>query len=136
MQKFKKIALPVLGILCLVMAFQATAVGAQQVIDLGTELDEIGAQAGYDVTGQDTLPSIIGRIINAVLGFLGVVLIVIIIYAGFLWMTAGGSEEQVGKAKQWMINAIIGLVIVLLAYAITSFVVTKLAGTIGGIDVG
>lgn len=72
-------------------------------------------------TGQD-LPTIIGRIINVVLGFLGILLLVYILYAGFLWMTAGGNEDNVKKAKAMIKNAIIGLIIVVAAFAISNFV--------------
>ena len=74
----------------------------------------------------NALTSTVGRVIKIVLGFLGVVLIVIVIYAGFLWMTAGGGDEQTKKAREWLTNAIIGLAIILSAYAITDFVMTKL----------
>jgi len=46
----------------------------------------------------------------------------LVIYGGFLWMTARGNEQQVTKAKDLIISAVIGLVIVLAAYAITAYV--------------
>jgi hypothetical protein len=39
-----------------------------------------------------------------------------------MWMTAGGNTEQVGKAKNLITSAIIGLVIVFASYALTSFI--------------
>jgi hypothetical protein len=48
------------------------------------------------------------------------------IYAGILWMTAQGNEQQVSKAKNLLINATIGLIITLAAYAITSFIGTEI----------
>jgi hypothetical protein len=72
------------------------------------------------------LVAIIFRAIQYILAFLGVVAVVIIIYAGFLWMTAAGNDEKVGKAKKTMISGIIGLVIILLAYAIAGFVIQRL----------
>jgi hypothetical protein len=84
---------------------------------------ESGAFGATEVTPlQDTL----GGIIRAVLSILGVVLVLIIIYAGFLWMTSGGSDDGVKKAKSWMLNAVVGLIIILSAYAITSFVISRL----------
>lgn len=64
----------------------------------------------------------IGSIIGIVLSFIGVLFLILMIYAGISWMTAGGSPEKVGKAKGLIINATIGLIIVLAAYAITSFI--------------
>lgn len=96
-----------------------------------SELSDVGDASGLVTTD---LTTIIGRLISAFLGVLGVVLLIIIIYAGFLWMTAGGNTEQVDKAKQWMMNAVVGLAIVLASYAITAFIINALGGTLTGGD--
>ena len=96
-----------------------------------SELSDVGDASGLTTTD---LPTMIGRLISAFLGVLGIVLLVIIIYAGFLWMTAGGNAEQVDKAKKWMINAVVGLIIVLASYAITAFIINALGGTLTGGD--
>ncbi len=75
---------------------------------------------------------LVGRIIQIVLSFLGVIILGLIIYAGFIWMTSGGEEEKVSQAKKILKNAVIGLVITLSAWAITTFLLTKLTGTISG----
>jgi len=69
-----------------------------------------------------SLPEVIGSVINAALGILGTIFLVLIIYAGFTWMTAGGNEEKIQKAQKIMRNSTIGLLIVALAFAITQFV--------------
>ena len=84
-----------------------------------------GLAAGAEIKTAD-LPTLIGNIISIILGLLGVVLILLIIYSGFLWMTAGGETKQVDKAQAYIKNAVIGLVVILLAYAITQFVIDKL----------
>ena len=76
--------------------------------------------------GQGDLNETIGSIIRAALGFLGVIAVVIILFGGFKWMTAGGNEEKVGEAKKLIIAGIIGLAIILSAYAIASFVIDQL----------
>lgn len=91
-----------------------------QLGDVGQELDEAGT------AGATSLPQRIGIIIRAVLGLLGIVVVIIIIYAGFTWMTAGGDKDKVGEARKWITNAVIGLAIILSAYAITDFVIEKL----------
>jgi len=73
------------------------------------------------------LTQIIGQIINAVLGILGVIFLILIFYAGFLWMTDAGSGEKIKKAKGMLLAAAIGLVLCLEAFSITNFVLTKLA---------
>lgn len=62
-----------------------------------------------------------GSLIGAVLSFVGVIFLILMIYAGILWMTAGGNQEQVSKAKNLITSSIIGLIIVFGAYAITSY---------------
>jgi len=54
---------------------------------------------------------------------MGVIFLILAIYGGFKWMTAAGNEESVEKAKKTITNAILGLVIVLAAYAIVKFIV-------------
>ena len=82
-----------------------------------------------DPTGYGDIqdPSVlVGKIINGVLGLLGVVFLCFMVYGGYLWMTAGGKEDRVTKAKDILTNSTIGLAIVLAAYAFTYFVVSKL----------
>ena len=74
----------------------------------------------------DTLPVMIAKIIRVVLGFLAIIFLILILYAGFMWMTSAGNEEKVTTAKKTMVAAIIGAAIVLAAYAITYFVMDKL----------
>ncbi len=76
--------------------------------------------------GTTDLNTIVGRIINVVLGFLGIVLLFYFLYGGFKWMTAGGNEEGVEEAKTMIKNAVIGLVIVMASYALSSFVLSNL----------
>jgi hypothetical protein len=84
----------------------------------------VGTTAG--VGGQTDLPTIIGRIINVILGFLGILLLVLLLWGGFEWMTAGGDTEKVKDARTRITNAVIGLVIIVAAFAISNFVLTSL----------
>lgn len=74
----------------------------------------------------------ISSIIRVALGFLGVIAVVIILLGGFKWMTSGGNEEKVKKAKGLIFQGIIGLVIVLSSYAIASFVITSITTATAG----
>lgn len=78
------------------------------------------------VTGGSDLPTIIGSLINVVLGFLGIVLLFYVLRAGFLWMTAGGDEKQVTTAKNMIRDAVIGLVVIIAGFAISNFVLQQL----------
>lgn len=91
------------------------------------------AAAGYGPAGgAGDLPTIIGRIISVLLSFSGVLLLTLLLYGGFLWMTAGGDKAKVEKATTTLKNAIIGLVIVGTAFAITDFVLTSLSTSLTG----
>lgn len=94
-----------------------------------------GAAAGTGLattcTGTDCLITIVGNVISLVLGFLGIVLLVMLLYAGFLWMTSGGDTKGVQAAKTMITNAVAGIIIVAVSYAITAFVLGQLA-TIAG----
>lgn len=92
--------------------------------------DQVGQEIG---TGTTDVRVTIARIIRVAFGLLGTVALLLILYAGFLWMTAGGDEDKVSAAKKTMTSAVIGLVIMLSAFAITSFVLNALIGaTTGG----
>jgi hypothetical protein len=69
---------------------------------------------------------IIGRIIQVALGLIGIIVVVLIIWAGFRWMTAAGREGEIEEAKKTLGAAVIGLVIILMAYSITTFVIGEL----------
>jgi len=74
----------------------------------------------------------IANIIRIILGFLGIIAVGLIMYAGWLWMTSEGNEEKIEQAKKILQNAIIGLIIILSAFAIVSFVLNVLGGGSGG----
>lgn len=92
-------------------------------------VESVGETAGLV---QTDLPTMIGNIIKVFLSVLGVIFLILTIYAGFLWMSAGGDEDKVKKAKDILINATIGLIITLSAYAITSFIISRLTGDSAG----
>ena len=78
------------------------------------------------------LPTVIGTVIKAGLGLVGMIFLVLMLYAGAIWMIARGDEARVEKAKETIIAAIIGIIIVVGAYAITNFVVTSFSQPSGG----
>ncbi len=89
-------------------------------------LSEAATTAGYATTSSPDLLTRIGSIINVGLGLIGVIFLIILISGGFLWMTAGGSSDQTKRAKDMMSRAVVGTVIILMAYAITFFVIKLL----------
>jgi len=75
--------------------------------------------------GED-IPSIMANVIKSLLSMVGIVFLLLIIYGGVMWMTAGGNEQRIEKAKKILINASVGLAIIILAYSITYFIVESL----------
>jgi len=97
------------------------------------------ADLGIDVVSSTIgLPStdiriIVANIIRVFLGLLGIIVLGLFLYAGYLWMTSGGDDEKITQAKKIIRNAVIGLILILSSYAITSFVINKLVEGMGGI---
>src|SRR3990167_2093173 len=89
-------------------------------LDLG--LDKIGNIN----LGQANPIVIAARIIRIVLGFLGIISVILVIYAGWLWMTSAGDERKIERAKAMLKNAVIGIIIILLSFAIVSFILGSL----------
>lgn len=75
--------------------------------------------------GTADLESTIVNVIQWVLGFLGLIAVIMILVGGFQWLTSGGNEEKVASAKKVISAAVIGLIVVLLAWAIVIFVVSQ-----------
>lgn len=85
--------------------------------------------SGYNTTGDETaLASNVGYIIGVFLGIMGTIFVIMMVFAGYNWFTAMGDEKKVGKAKDIIWRAIIGLMITLSAWAIWAFVSSKLIG--------
>lgn len=96
--------------------------GLDKTISAGNKLEKAFSVNAIGTNAETFLSTRLGSIIGTLLSFLGVIFMVLVIYAGVLWMTARGAEAQVDKAKDILVNAIIGLILVLAAYAITAFV--------------
>jgi Zn-dependent protease with chaperone function len=103
-----------------------------------TAKQEIVTNSGLPTGGGTTsdLRTVVVQVIKFVLSFLGIVAVVIILYAGFKWMFSGGSEDKVGEAKKMLIAGLIGLVIILLAYTLADFVITQIYNAANGQPVG
>lgn len=130
---FKKIKALILGGLMAVAIAAPALLAAPAVHAQALTEDEF---FGGEITGEDfagtaglsagDLPTTIASIIRVALGFLGIVAVVIILIGGFKWMTAGGNDDKVKSARKVMVSGIIGLVIVLSAFAIAQFVLSSI----------
>lgn len=117
----KKIYFILFGLFFALPAFAQDALSG-----LKTSAGQAGLTTGL---GAKTVPEIIGSVVGYALSFIGVLFMIMMIYGGISWMTSFGNTEKVNKAKELITSAVIGLIIVIAAYAITSFVVDKLVTT-------
>ncbi len=78
-------------------------------------------------TGGVTLPVLIGNIIQVVLSVLGIVFLILIIFAGFKWLTAQGDPKKTQEATKMLTQAVIGIIIIIGAFALADFVIDSLA---------
>ena len=121
----KKIKYILISCLLAVIIFPAMTLADNAALN---KLGEVGSgEAGpYVKADATTISEIIGTAVSAFLALLGVIFLVLMLYAGYHWMTARGEEEKVEKAKDTITRAIIGLIIVVGAYAIWSFIFSNL----------
>ena len=85
--------------------------------------DAFGKSVGL---GNADIRTIAARLIKSALSFLGIILVAMFVWGGFLYMTSGGDDEQRSKAKSTILNAIIGQAIILMANSIVIYVVGAL----------
>ncbi|MDD5534606.1 MAG: Ig-like domain-containing protein [Patescibacteria group bacterium] len=116
-----------LGFLCLLMVsgflFFILSPVMTKAQEMNNGLENFRSAANYANTD---LPTAMGRIMKIVLGVLGLAATVIVIMGGFKWMTSGGDENKISEAKKLMMAGIVGILIIVLAYAISSFIIGKL----------
>ncbi len=89
-------------------------------------LVSFGKNSGFKQANEGTAFGIVGTVIAVFTSLLGIVFLGLFLYAGTMWMIAAGDESKISKAKDTMRRAIIGLIIVVAAYAISQFVVLAL----------
>lgn len=127
MMRLKKI-FATLGVLS-VLLVPAVVAAQPQVTpqDLGIQY---GASTGL---GNKDIRVTVASIIRTAMGLLGIVAVVIILIGGFKWMTAGGNEEGADEGKKWIFSGIIGLAIILSAYALATYVINSLIQATTGV---
>ena len=127
MKRMQKAFLMVALVVMLAVPFIGAHAITSNDLGIGNAQDQFG---GTTLLGKKPLAATVAAIINTALSILGVVAVVIIIAGGFMWMTAAGDNEKVKKAQGLIKNGIIGLAIILSAYAIATFVIDKLVAAV------
>jgi len=126
-----------------IFAFSFSLVGIANAQDTGVSVDSLfggddvkneagdtGAAAVQATTGlgAEDPRQIAASVINVILGFLGIIAVVLILAGGFRWMTAQGNDDAIAGAKNLMVAGVVGLVIILAAFGIAKFVIEALVG--------
>lgn len=93
-----------------------------------TGLNAAAADSGFNQSL--SLPALIGRGLAVLLGLIGIIFVVYIIWAGIMYMTAAGDDTKVKKAKAMITQSVIGIIIMVGAYAISNFVITQLTNAV------
>lgn len=122
----KRLSLIIGLIICLFLpTFSLAETAAGNRYGLDTAAQTGGLSSGDGSSPSESLSLAAGQVVGVLLAFLGVIFLVLMIAGGVMWMTAAGNDARVATARKLIIAAMIGLVIVLSAYAITTFVATN-----------
>ncbi|PIR43058.1 hypothetical protein COV24_04745 [candidate division WWE3 bacterium CG10_big_fil_rev_8_21_14_0_10_32_10] len=117
----KKTIATIIIVFTLLFGFQVVFAGTYK-----SNLETTRSTAGLEKSG--SVESIVGNIIGIGLTFVGVLFLVLMIYAGIRWMLSRGNEQETAAALNTITAAVLGLFIVISAYAITNFVFDALKG--------
>ena len=124
---FSFAVIPVLGLVCVNNA-AAAPLGEEGLWGGDTIKTNVTDEIGL---GEKDPREIIASVIRVVLGFLGIIAVLIILAGGFKYMTAGGAEDKVDEAKKLMISGAIGLIIILASFGLASFLMEALVKATG-----
>jgi cytochrome bd-type quinol oxidase subunit 2 len=121
---YQKIIITLTITLFLATADPTFAAGGTYNFTNQSGLNTTGSQAGYsDILKNLSPANTSSKVLGIVLSLLGLIFIGLMIYGGLTWMLAEGNEQKAEKAKQIILASIIGLIVVLAAYALTFFII-------------
>lgn len=118
-----------IAVLMMVMSITPYFVYAKKTI--GDAPAMLGSAVGPTGVPKTDMASVIDGVIKSILTVVGVGFLALTVYAGVMWMSAQGKEETITKARGTIIAACIGLIIIVSAYALTSFVTTRIINAEG-----
>ena len=112
----------VLMFLCFLVITSATPALATDAGSINDKLKNV-AEKGVGFLPNPSIPEFAGTIVYGALTLLGLIFFILVVYGGVLHLTAGGNDEQAKKSTKIIIRALIGLLIVIFAGAITQFII-------------
>lgn len=89
-------------------------------------LDQTASNAGYE---KKDITDFTGSALGIILSSIGILFLLLMLYGGFMWMTAQGNMDQVSRARKLIIAGVIGLIIIVMAFAVTAFLGDTLSRT-------
>lgn len=113
--RIAKFALAAGAVMALALPFATQPAHAASLLSI----ESIGSQIGL---GNADLKKTVLNIVQLVLGLMTLIAVVLVIYGGFVWLTSAGNEDNIEKAKRIISAAVVGLIIILLAWAVVIFV--------------
>ncbi len=133
MKKISKYILSFAVLSFLVLPMFTTPVAQAQTVDL----EEYGVTSDFESALGDTLGSVnkdprvlAADLIKTALGFLAIIAVVIVLFGGFKWMTAAGNDDKIDDAKKILSAGVIGLIIILVAWGLTTWLIDTIAGVV------
>ena len=105
---------------------QASMLDADSVGDISVQQFKLAEKSGFSTDANNTIGNVMGYVIKAFIMLLGMLFVFLLVLEGYKWMMARGEEEKVREARDGIMRAVIGIIIVISAYAITYFVFTNL----------
>lgn len=124
LKQFPRVAALIIG------SFMVPLAAFSQSAAVSSSLVNLNTTAGSVYPPATTIFDFANRVIVTFFALLAVIFIGMMLYAGYNWMTAMGEEEKITKAKDTIISSVIGIIIILAAYAVTRFVISGLAGVV------
>lgn len=89
-------------------------------------IKDLSAGVDCGASGTDCIPALVALIFHITIGLAGAIFLLMFLFGGVSYMTAGGNDESVGKARKMMLNAAIGLLIVLASYGVGTWIINAL----------
>ena len=128
--KFKVLVPLILFVILGGLLFNVSGVFAETATP--TSSDDFGLEYMNDTNlGKKDIRDTIASVINILLGFLGTLMVLLILYGGFLYMTSNGEQDKIETAKKIIINAVIGALIILASWGITYWIFKELSKATG-----
>ena len=117
-----------IAVICLIFTFFTAPLCVNALNDLEKGIKDGLDDSEYNKNSNDTVSNILIKVIKWFLRILAILAVLVLIIAGIMYILSGGDEGKVETAKKWIIYAIIGLIVALLAWVIVNLI-TDLTGT-------